>query len=453
MKIRTLIFWLHLITGITAGLVILVMSVTGVLLTYEKQMVARADRSSMPAAAVGATRLPIDALVAQIEQQGASTGGNGGASAAAPSAITLRADPAAPASVSLGRGKTVLVNPYTGDVLGDSAPRLRAFFRSVTEWHRWLALTEARRATGKAVTGACNLAFLFLVVSGFYLWWPRAWRWNAVKAVTLFGRGLRGKARDWNWHNVIGFWSAVPLLVIVASGAVISYPWASDLVYRAAGETPPARGGGGPGGPGGRAEGAARPEGAGRREGAGRSEEGGRREGAGPRGAGGERGAGGNPNRGSDESRSVTATSLAGVDAALVAAQKHTPDWQTITLQLPRTPDAPLAFTVDRGAAGQPQKRGTLTIDRATATVTKSETFESQSPGRRLRSILRFAHTGEVLGLAGQTIAGLASAGAAVLVYTGFALTWRRFRNRRRRGDRADQSQAEAAELEPAGAR
>jgi hypothetical protein len=42
--------------------------------------------------------------------------------------------------------------------------------------------------------------------------------------------------------------------------------------------------------------------------------------------------------------------------------------------------------------------------------------------------VLRFAHTGEVAGIAGQTLAGVVSAGASVLVYTGLALTWRRFR-------------------------
>jgi len=41
---------------------------------------------------------------------------------------------------------------------------------------------------------------------------------------------------------------------------------------------------------------------------------------------------------------------------------------------------------------------------------------------------MRFAHTGEVLGLAGQTVAGVASAGAVVLVWTGMALALRRAR-------------------------
>ena len=40
---------------------------------------------------------------------------------------------------------------------------------------------------------------------------------------------------------------------------------------------------------------------------------------------------------------------------------------------------------------------------------------------------MRFAHTGEVLGIPGQTVAGLVSAGGVVLVWTGIALALRRF--------------------------
>ena len=42
-NLRPLIFWPHLVAGVLAGAVILIMSVTGVLLTYEKQMIAWAD--------------------------------------------------------------------------------------------------------------------------------------------------------------------------------------------------------------------------------------------------------------------------------------------------------------------------------------------------------------------------------------------------------------------------
>jgi uncharacterized iron-regulated membrane protein len=42
------------------------------------------------------------------------------------------------------------------------------------------------------------------------------------------------------------------------------------------------------------------------------------------------------------------------------------------------------------------------------------------------RSWLRFLHTGEALGLIGQAVAGAASAGSLVMIWTGLALAYRR---------------------------
>ncbi len=109
----------------------------------------------------------------------------------------------------------------------------------MTSWHRYLALSGESRATGKGITGAANLAFLFIVISGMYLWLPRLWTWIQFKNVLWFRAGLAPKARDFNWHNVIGVWTAIPLAIVVAGAVPISYPWASNLVYRIAGDTPP----------------------------------------------------------------------------------------------------------------------------------------------------------------------------------------------------------------------
>jgi uncharacterized iron-regulated membrane protein len=313
-------------------------------------------------------------------------------------------------TVSLGRDGQVLLNAYTGQVLGEGAVGLRGFFRSVTDWHRWLAASGEYRTTGRAVTGACNLAFLVLVVTGAYLWLPKAWKRPQLRNITWFRRGLPGKARDFNWHNTIGFWSFAPLFVVVLSATVISYPWASNLVYRAVGEQPPAPAQG--------------------RE----SAMAGRPASQQPAGPQGERG-----------SRAPETPALAGLDLHLARAEQHVPDWQTISLRVPTSAKAPLVFTIDQGSGGQPQKRGTLTLDRVTGAVVKWETFAGNSLGRRVRTVLRFAHTGEVLGLPGQTIAGIASAGAAVLVYTGFALSLRRFVAWRRRRSAVDERQTSAA--------
>jgi uncharacterized iron-regulated membrane protein len=406
--LRRVIFWCHLIAGAVAGTIVFVMSVTGALLTYEKQMATWADtRAYRAAPPPGAGRLSPGAIVAAVQTANP---------AATPAALTMWSDPAAPASVAAGP-RTLFVNPYTGQVLGEGSAQPRAFFRKVTDWHRWLGVTGEGRATARTITGACNLAFLFLVVSGFYLWFPRTWTWTwrQIRPVVWFRRGLPGKARDFNWHNTIGLWSAVPLFVVVLSGVVISYPWASDLVYRVAGEAPPARAV--PGAAGGRG-GAPQANGGGR----GGGREGGRGAGSDGRRDGGPEG-GPRGNAGESQPR---VTPVANLDAAWARAEQQVAGWRSISVRIPGAAAETAVFTIDRGTAGQPQKRGTLTVNTRTAEIVKWEPFASLSAGRRLRSYMRFGHTGEALGLAGQTIAGLASLGGAVLVYTGLSLAIRR---------------------------
>lgn len=394
-RFRTVLFWIHLTSGLTAGLVVLVMSVTGVLLTYEKQLIWWADtRHLTVAAAPDARPLPLDELLTRVR-------------AAEPdreiSTVSIRRDAAAPVALAVNGG-VLYADPYTGQVLGTGNAAMRGFMRTVTDWHRWLGTSGPNRATGRAITGACNLAFLVLVLTGICLWFPRRFEWKAFKPVILFRRGLTPKARDFNWHNVIGFWSAVPLALIVASGVVISYPWASNLVYRAVGEAPPP--------PRGRAQ-AAGPAG--------------RRENGAPR---------------AERAREIHALgnreTLADpkpirLDPLWQRARTQVADWQSISLRLPSSPDAPVAFTIGRGTAGQPHLRGTLTLNARTGAIERWETFDTFSRGRQIRSFLRFAHTGEIAGLPGQTVAGIVSAGAVVLVYSGFALSWRRFVAWRRR--------------------
>jgi uncharacterized iron-regulated membrane protein len=118
---------------------------------------------------------------------------------------------------------------------------------------------------------------------------------------------------------------------------------------------------------------------------------------------------------------------LEGLDDLLARAEQQVDGWRTISLRLPQSSGEPVSFAIDQGSGGQPQLRSTLTLDPNTAAVVGWETFGDGTPGRRLRSWLRFIHTGEALGIAGQTIAGIVSGGAVFLVYTGIALTLRRF--------------------------
>lgn len=403
LPLRRLVFWLHLVVGVVVAAIVVVMSVTGVLLTYEKQMIRWADGYHTPPRP-GDTRIPLEQLVASAaatrpDQQ--------------PQGVTVRRADDAPVEVGFGRAGTVFLHPYTGEVLGTGSARARAFFRGVTDWHRWLGRQDGQRAVGRAVTGAANLGFFFIVVSGFYLWWPRTWTGAQFRQVVTFRRGLAPKARDFNWHNVIGFWSLVPLAVIVWSGVVISYPWASDLTYRLVGEAPPAR----------------------------------PTPGAAPA-PGGQRGPGGPAAEAAQQpARAATAPQPPAIDPLVAAAAGYRDDWRIISVRLPVEPTAPAAVTVDSGSGAQPHKRGTLTLDAASGAVLGWEGFEASSPGRQWRTWLRFAHTGEWYGLAGQTVAGIVTLGTLVLVWTGIALSLRRLRAwmARRRAPRSARPQRTAA--------
>lgn len=391
-RFRKVIFWCHLAAGVTAGIIVLIMSVTGVLLAYEKQITYWADTRGYQASppSPSAQRLSVETLLAKVKEARPN---------AAPSTVTLRSDSSAPAEVGFGREGNLFVNSYTGEVLGGGSTGVRAFFRGVTDWHRWLGASGegAGRGIGRAITGAANFIFLFIVVSGFYLWWPRKWTRRLLRNVTWFRRKLPARARDFNWHNVIGFWSAIPLFIIVLSGVVISYTWAGNLVYRVFGESPPA-----------------------------------------PRSAPGQPQAGANqqPRVGAERrgEGQPAETATSGLDTLWARAEQQQAGWQSISLRMPTAADATAVFTIDTGNGGQPQKRAQLTLDRKTGDVVRWEPFNSLTAGRRARSWLRFAHTGEAAGILGQTIAALVSAGGAFLVWTGLSLSWRRFRLWRARG-------------------
>jgi uncharacterized iron-regulated membrane protein len=408
MTIRKIIFWPHLIAGLLAAIVILVMSVTGVLLTYERQLIAWADRQFQSTiAGSNPQRAPVAIVLKNLSEAHPD---------AQPATVTFAKDPQKPVTIAAGQ-RTFFADVYTGAILGESTGTMRRAMSDLRSWHRWLAVEGEGRPLARAITGWSNFLFAFIVLSGMYLWLPKAWTWIQFRAVLLFNGRIRGKARDFNWHNVIGIWSAVPLFIVVVSAVPISFPWANAAIYTAMGEPVPAgRGGGGGRGEGPRDGGRANAAAEGRREGAAPNVE---------RARAGE-GAGGERSRGGASGQSLAA--LDGLDRLLARAEQQESDWRTIALRLPADATAPVSFAIDRGDGGQPHLRSTLTLIRATGAIDSYETFASQTPARRLRSIMRFAHTGEVLGIIGQTIAGLVTAGSLVLVWTGVALSWRRFR-------------------------
>ena len=367
MKPRQILFWAHLVAGVAAGIVILIMCVTGAALGFEKQLLRVVDRASRAPVSAGAERLPMETLLSKLPEGGEGLSG-----------ITVYANRDEPVAFAFGRERTLFVDPYNGKFLGQASARARIFFFTIERWHRALGAELRGRGPWRPIADAANFVFLFILISGLYLWLPRSWRAQRLRQIGLLRRNLSGKAALWNIHNVVGIWCVMPLLVIVLSGVIMSYPWANNLLYRLSGTEPPSQG-------------ANRLEGQHRR--AGRIKGG---------------------------SSSLPLTTL------FDRAAHQVPVWRSISLRW--EPGAPVdVFTIDQGNGGQPQARSQLTLAIQDASVKRWEPFSSYPTGRRWRIWARFLHTGEALGVIGQAVASIATFGGAVLVVTGMWMAWMRF--------------------------
>lgn len=370
---RKILFWLHLTAGVLAGVFIFIMCVTGALLAFEKNILSLAEREMRYAAApsADAQRVSIGEIITKIQTAKPN---------AKPSGITFQNDKSAAVLVSMGRDGQVFVNPYTGEITGEGATGWRAFFRTTTDLHRWLALSGSGREIGKSINDAANLLFLFLAISGVYIWFPRNWTRKYFAPIIWFRRTNSGKARDFNWHNTIGFWTSAVLIILTLTGVIISYQWAGNLLYTLTGsEVPP------PSAP------AAAPN-------------------------------------AQAEQAFVLPENL---DDSIKTAERHTA-WKSISLRLPVTKDAAV-FTIEEGIYWNIFARSTLTVDTKTAQVSKWEAYGDQTAARQLRSWARFTHTGETGGFLGQLIGFIACLGGAFLVWTGISLAVRRYWNWRGR--------------------
>lgn len=365
---RKILFWLHLISGLLAGVVIFIMCVTGALLSFEKNITEYFERDmryvTVPE---NAQKLGVREMLTGVLEVKPN---------AKPSAITLLNQPNAAATVALGREGQLFIDPYTGAITGEGNKTVRAFFRFNTDLHRYIALSGDARPWGRAVTGVCNILFLFLACSGIYIWMPRRLNWRQIKPVLWFRRGLSGKARNFNWHNTIGFWTSLVLIILTVTAAVISYQWAGNLLYTVTGNEIPLPQQAAP---------AAPPQ---------------------------------------SEAPFTLPDSL---NALWAKSESQTEGWKSISLRLPPAKDA--VFTIDEGRSLNIFGRSTLTLDAKTGEMAKWEPYAEQNSARQLRSWFRFTHTGESAGIVGQLVGFIACVGGAFLVWTGFSLALRRLRN------------------------
>ncbi|WP_454719028.1 PepSY domain-containing protein [Caulobacter segnis] len=229
----------HWLLGISLGLVLTVMGVTGAITAFDDEILAALDHGVIRVAPRQAPTLSPDALLSRFAAQRPG---------AKPTLLTLQGEPGGSARVTFlpaGRAKDaqdppekLYLDPYDGHVLGRA--RGEAFFAQVLLLHRVLLLPGGGEGPGRQVTGAAALALLFFVISGIYLRWPKtATRWRTWLS---FDPRQRGRALWRGLHVTAGTWVALVYVLSAVSGLSFSYDWWREGLSRLlTGQPPPAK--------------------------------------------------------------------------------------------------------------------------------------------------------------------------------------------------------------------
>lgn len=119
----------------------------------------------------------------------------------------------------------IYFNPYSGELLHMQNLN-RDFFFIVEEIHMYLLLPER---IGRQVVGISTIIFVFLIISGLILSWPKK------KKDLSKNFGIRWNARwrrvNYDWHKVTGMYISLLALVIAFAGLGFSYEWMHEAFY------------------------------------------------------------------------------------------------------------------------------------------------------------------------------------------------------------------------------
>lgn len=371
--LKKVLFQVHWFFGITAGLVLALMGITGALYSFEEEILDALNPQALFVQPRDHQLPPVE-LVRRIEAQTHDT--------VATLRIDVDGDKAAQVWLKPApgerRGQMHNVDPYTGDLKPDALGQ--DVFGFILQLHRFLAAGEY----GKQVTAACTLILVFFCLSGLYLRWPRqalAWRvWLTLDWAK------KGRSFNWDLHSVIGTWCLVVYLLLAITGLIWSYDWFSNGMTTLIGDPPVA--------------------------------------GEQRKGEGGGRGRQGNQ----------PATNAAPLVVNYVAIwdtiQKTAgPDLKTYNLRLPPAGGQPGQVFFLLKDSPHPRALNQITLDPATGAVKAVSRYADKGLGAQLLISNYALHTGSYFGLIGRIVITV----AALLMPLFFITGWLLYLDRRRK--------------------
>lgn len=221
MNVKKLVGKLHLWLGLASGLVVFVVAVTGCLYAFKTEIedltqpyryVTAQSRPVLPPSrlkVVGERMLPGKTLHSVTYLAGGR-------------AAMLTFYHYEPTYYYLA-----FVNPYTGEVqqVKDMSGDL---FYQVLQGHYYLWLPPT---VGQPIVASATLIFVLLLISGLVLWWPKNKAASRQRFRFTWKPTTGFKRKNYDLHNVLGFYATLVLLLLAFTGLVWGFQWFAQSVY------------------------------------------------------------------------------------------------------------------------------------------------------------------------------------------------------------------------------
>lgn len=225
MQIKKAINKIHLWLGLTSGLVVFLLGLTGCILAFEPQIKDIVYKKRYTVEHSNEPLLPLTQLLPAAQK---ALGGNRPVNG-----IDVPVQPGKTVSFTAFKEdpngwndfntveyyNTVYVNPYTAEVVKVENTNTE-FFRVVLMLHYDLFLDVA----GKKIIGWATVVFVVMLVSGLILWWPKNKAAAKQRFTFRWKKTTRWKRKNYDLHNILGFYALVFSLIIALTGLVWAFP-------------------------------------------------------------------------------------------------------------------------------------------------------------------------------------------------------------------------------------
>ena len=231
---KTVWFKIHWFLGITAGIILLVVGVTGAIMSFEKEILRAINQDSYYVSVpTEQKKLSTKELLEKFQTSNPNAKIN---------SISFSSDEKSSTLITIAgegenarKGVTKYVNPYTAEVLPDLVGK--DFFGFILRLHRWLAFPQDIREVGKQTVAISTISLIILIISAIVIYWGRI-KHAFFKSFT-FKFKHKGRAFLSTMHSAIGMWVIPFYLLAALTGLSWSYDWYNNLLYKIAGVEKP----------------------------------------------------------------------------------------------------------------------------------------------------------------------------------------------------------------------